>query len=157
MSMETGRSLKRKMVQRLLLALIVAIALSSCGHGCWDDGPFLYFSDGPTVTRDADDHVVVSGELWSVVPWHEGDQFCITADWAGAMPPGEEFQMAQVCSTGAVPHDTTPDDGFVFTLRSAQPVAHPDADQADWQLTVTIQSEFNDNRDDEVFEVLPVD
>lgn len=122
----------------LLVSVLMASALLGA---CGEDGPHLYFVQGPDVSRDQDNHVVVSGELWSVISWPEGDSFCVTATWVSPAPPNSASPMAEVCSSDAVPAPNS-QDGWMVNLRSATPV---DSSQS-WTLDVSLSSDFNENK-----------
>lgn len=137
--------------------LFIAFGLLMGSFGCGEDGPHLYFVEGPTVTRDASDHVVITGKLWSVIQWPAGDSFCVTTTWGDPLPPGAASQLGQVCASEAVPEAVGADEGFKVTTQSPAPVPHPEAGEDPWQLTVTLESDFNENKDDAWMEILTVD
>ena len=151
-----GRPLRR-CAQRVLVVGLALLGSAGCGHERWGDGPLLYFVEGPSVVRDGNDHVVVTGELWSVQRWPAGHEFCVVASWDEPAPAAAESPMDLDCSTDAVPQDAETSDGYSFSLRSAQPIAPPGPGQPPWSLAVRVASDFHDNRDEDIRETVSIE
>ncbi len=133
-------------------ALSFCLLLTACG----EDEPFLYFVSGPTLNQDKNGRVQVSGELWSVIPWPAGSEFCVTATWEPPYPPGTHLLLDQVCASAAVPESELAEVGFPFTLRAAEAVAAPAPGAPPWTLSVGITSEHHGNREEYVSATLTV-
>lgn len=132
----------------LLLGLLLSLA------GCGEEGPHLYFVQGPTAFRGSDSIVYVRGMLWSVIPWPAGSEFCVKASWDRPVPLGGVTNpMAELCSTSAVPVDPEGNEHFNVELASSESIP---SGLPPWKLKVTLSSEYHENKGHDAEVVLDV-